>query len=80
MVLGRDWDLSPQETAEATTAITIGFAECLPHIAPRDEVSPILAAALKRNPLWQSFSANQRAYVWERCYKILDGVYRLTDR
>ena len=60
---------------EAHAVMLVGLAEALARIAPRETVSPILAKALKRNPLWQSASDNQRAYVWERLYKMLDGVY-----
>ena len=72
---GRDWGLPPEEGVEAFGLIATSFARCLPRLGPKCLVEPMLTNLMNRSPMFQAFSVDQRAHVWERCRIILDAVY-----
>ena len=73
---GKNWGLTPEEAAEAVGLMATSFARCLPRLGPKSQVEPLLTNLLNRSPVFQEFSVEQRAHVWERCRMILDIVYR----
>ncbi len=72
---GRDWGLTPAEGAEGFGLLATSFARCLPRLGPKSQVEPMLTRLIERSPIFQGFSVQQRAHVWERCRIILDAVY-----
>jgi len=72
---GRDWGLTPEEGAEVFGLMATSFARCLPRLGPKNEVEPMLTTLMKQSPIFQAFSVDQRAHVWERSRIVLDAVY-----
>ena len=72
---GRSWGLTPEEGTEAFGLVATSFARCLPRLGPRSQVEPMLTNLMERSPIFQAFSVEQCAHVWERCRIILDAVY-----
>ena len=75
MTIGRNWDLTPDETGAAMGVLLISFARCLPRTRPRSEIEPMLENLLDRNPVLHQLSAPQRAFLWERYQFLLDAAY-----
>ena len=72
---GRDWGLTPAEGAEVFGLMATSFARCLPRLGPKSQVEPMLTNLMDRSPIFQAFSVEQRAHVWERSRIVLDAVY-----
>ena len=52
---GRDWGLTPEEGAEVFGLMATSFARCLPILAPKSQVEPMLTNLMDRSPMFQAF-------------------------